>query len=83
MERFLVNSKLLVVTLWGSQKLYMDFDCTGGQHSNPCVVQVSNVLYFRRQMGNAYEVKKMFTIDDASMSLLNFTPAQKHVSTIV
>ena len=34
-----VNSRLLVVKLWGSQKSHVDFDCAGGggiSAPNPC-----------------------------------------------
>ena len=38
--RFLVNSRLLVVKFWGSQKLYTDFQLLEGWPPNPYVVHV-------------------------------------------
>ena len=37
--RFAVNSRLLVVKFWGSQKLYTDFQLHEGWPPNPYVVQ--------------------------------------------
>ena len=43
--RLPVNSRLLVVKFWGSQKLYLDFQVHGGiSTSNPHIVQWSTVL---------------------------------------
>ena len=50
--RLLVNSRLLIVKFWGSQKLYMDFQlCKGDGVPNPCVGQGSTVFTSVKNIG--------------------------------
>lgn len=48
--RLLVNSRLLGVEFWGTQKLYENFPLCGGQHSNPHIGQgsvVYSIVYIK------------------------------------
>jgi len=81
LERLLVNSKLLVVKLFGSQKLYTDFQLLKGQHPNPCIVQRSIVFQFLKCYSSIQ--KHHFLYSDCSIKIKNSFYLFNNISIII
>lgn len=69
--KLLVNSKCLVVKLWGLRNYMQIFYYTGGCYPNPCVIYGSTVVVF--QINNITNESKCFKYSTLTLYLNSFS----------